>query len=118
MLPGHAMLIQKLVEVDFQKQYVCKKYANKKFLKASIFAIDYARNNFEERGMLQGSLLSSVIETVLKDSDLTGASTDGDDDDSADVGEDGDAIEGSRVMATVVLANKPSKSQYLPLPYK
>lgn len=80
--------------------------------------IHAARNNFEERGMLQGSLLSSVIETVMKDSDLTGASTDGDDDDSADVGEDGDAIEGSRVMATVVLANKPSKSQYLPLPYK
>ena len=52
------MLIQKLVEDDFHKQYVCKKYANKKFLKASIFAIDYARNNFEEEGNLDGIILS------------------------------------------------------------
>ncbi|KIP12160.1 hypothetical protein PHLGIDRAFT_62567 [Phlebiopsis gigantea 11061_1 CR5-6] len=57
LLPGHAMLIQKLVEVDFHKQYVCKKYANKKFLKASIYAIDYARNNFEEDGNMDGMIL-------------------------------------------------------------
>ena len=51
------MLIQKLVEADFHKQYVCKKYANKKFLKASIYAIDYARNNFEEDGNMDGMIL-------------------------------------------------------------
>lgn len=52
------MLIQKLVEIDFQKQFICKKYANKKFLKASIFAIEYARNNFEEDGNMDGMILS------------------------------------------------------------
>lgn len=57
LLPGHAMLVQKLVELDFNKQAVCKKYANKKFLKASIFAVDWARNNFEEEGRMDGMVL-------------------------------------------------------------
>ena len=57
MLPGHAMLVQKLVELDFSKQAVCKKYANKKFLKASIFAVDWARNNYEVEGNMDGMIL-------------------------------------------------------------
>ena len=57
-MPGHAMLIQKLVEVDFQKQYVCKKYSNRKFLRASVYAIDYARQNFDEEGSMDGMVLS------------------------------------------------------------
>lgn len=55
--PGHAMLVQKLVELDFNKQYVCKKYANRKFLKASIYAIDWARTYFEEEGRMDGLVL-------------------------------------------------------------
>ena len=39
------MLVQKLVEDGFTKQYVCRKYANKKFLKASVFAIEWARTH-------------------------------------------------------------------------
>jgi G2/mitotic-specific cyclin 2 len=34
--------VSKLAEKDFSKQYVCKKYANKKFLKASVFAIEWS----------------------------------------------------------------------------
>ncbi|EKM58202.1 uncharacterized protein PHACADRAFT_252339 [Phanerochaete carnosa HHB-10118-sp] len=55
--PGHAMLIQKLAELDFNKMYVCKKYANRKFLKASIYAIDWARTYFEEEGRMDGMVL-------------------------------------------------------------
>jgi hypothetical protein len=40
---GHEQLIEKLTEANFSRQYVCKKYANKKFLKASVFAIDWAK---------------------------------------------------------------------------
>jgi hypothetical protein len=47
LIPGHKLLIEKLTEDNFQKQYVCKKYANKKFLKASIFAIEWARAHVE-----------------------------------------------------------------------
>jgi len=42
LIPGHDLLIQKLTEPKFSQQYVCKKYAHKKFLKASIFAIEWA----------------------------------------------------------------------------
>lgn len=44
LIPGHDLLIEKLTEPQFSKQYVCKKYAHKKFLKASVFAIDWARS--------------------------------------------------------------------------
>ena len=47
LLPGHQLLVEKLGEENFGKQYVCKKYANKKFLKASLFAIEWARTNLE-----------------------------------------------------------------------
>ena len=42
------MLVQKLVEDGFTKQYVCRKYANKKFLKASVFAVEWANTNFAD----------------------------------------------------------------------
>ncbi|KIM84917.1 hypothetical protein PILCRDRAFT_375524 [Piloderma croceum F 1598] len=45
LLQGHNLLAQKLTEENFSRQYVCKKYANKKFLKASLFAIEWARVN-------------------------------------------------------------------------
>ncbi|TCD64289.1 hypothetical protein EIP91_004297 [Steccherinum ochraceum] len=57
LLPGHAMLVQKLVEDGFTKQYVCRKYANKKFLKASLFAIDWAQAHFETEGNMEGMVL-------------------------------------------------------------
>lgn len=55
--PGHAMLIQKLVELEFNKSYVCKKYAHKKFLKASIYAIDWARTYYEEEARMDDMVL-------------------------------------------------------------
>jgi G2/mitotic-specific cyclin 2 len=51
------MLIQKLVEQDFTKQYVCKKYANKKFLKAALYAVEWAHDHFEEDGNMDDMVL-------------------------------------------------------------
>ncbi|KIM39776.1 hypothetical protein M413DRAFT_74410 [Hebeloma cylindrosporum] len=44
LIPGHNLLVEKLTEENFHRQYVCKKYANKKFLKASVFAIEWAKS--------------------------------------------------------------------------
>ncbi|KAG6887916.1 hypothetical protein C0995_011624 [Termitomyces sp. Mi166 len=43
LIPGHELLVEKLTEPHFSRQYVYKKYAHKKFLKASVYAIDWAR---------------------------------------------------------------------------
>jgi G2/mitotic-specific cyclin 2 len=37
------MLVDKLTEESFLTLHVCEKYAQKKFLKASIYAIQWAR---------------------------------------------------------------------------
>ncbi|KAA1467464.1 hypothetical protein DENSPDRAFT_768964 [Dentipellis sp. KUC8613] len=50
LIPGHQMMMEKLTEGGFEKQYVCKKYAHKKFLKASLFAIDWARTQMANQG--------------------------------------------------------------------
>jgi len=57
LLPGHAMLVQKLVEPEFTRQYVCKKYANKKFLKASVFAVEWAQTHYDEEANMDGMVL-------------------------------------------------------------
>ncbi|EAU85496.2 cyclin [Coprinopsis cinerea okayama7 len=49
LIPGFDLIISKLVEENFSKLYVCKKYANKKFLKASIFAIEWAHAHLERK---------------------------------------------------------------------
>ncbi|KAI0028861.1 cyclin-like protein [Vararia minispora EC-137] len=43
LVPGFEMLLEKLSEQEFNKLYVYKKYAHKKFLKAAAFAVDKAR---------------------------------------------------------------------------
>ncbi|KAF7312334.1 Cyclin N-terminal domain-containing protein [Mycena indigotica] len=50
LLPGHEMLIEKLAERNFSRQYVCKKYSHKKFLKASAFAVDWAKAQVSGNG--------------------------------------------------------------------
>ncbi|KAF8591142.1 hypothetical protein K439DRAFT_1328105 [Ramaria rubella] len=40
--PGHDLLVNKLMEPNFDTQYIFKKYSNKKFLQASSFARDWA----------------------------------------------------------------------------
>lgn len=57
LLPGHNLLADKLMEESFSRQYICKKYANKKFLKASLFAIEWARANVNEEGCVEGMML-------------------------------------------------------------
>jgi len=42
---GHQWICEKLLEEKFVQQYACQKYAHKKFLKASLFAIEWAKNN-------------------------------------------------------------------------
>jgi hypothetical protein len=39
------MIVEKLLEPNFKQTYVSRKYANKKFLKASAFAIEWAKWN-------------------------------------------------------------------------
>lgn len=48
LLPGHHLLTGKLVEENFSRQYVCKKYAHRKYLKAALFAIEWARVNYDD----------------------------------------------------------------------
>jgi len=45
LVPGAMLLCERLVEADFESVYVYKKYANKKFLRASTFARDWAQTN-------------------------------------------------------------------------
>ncbi|KAI1797375.1 cyclin-like protein [Ganoderma leucocontextum] len=47
-LPGHKLLIEKLTEDGFCEQHVCKKYATKKFLKASLYAVEWAQLHLHE----------------------------------------------------------------------
>lgn len=47
---GHQWICEKLLESDFAQLYVCQKYAHKKFLKASLFAIEWAKNNSSRSG--------------------------------------------------------------------
>ncbi|KAJ8072735.1 B-type cyclin [Marasmius tenuissimus] len=44
LLPGHQLIVEKLAEKNFTKLYLYKKYANKKFLKASTFAVKWAKS--------------------------------------------------------------------------
>lgn len=45
LVTGAQLLCERLVEDDFESVYVYKKYSNKKFLRASTFARDWAINN-------------------------------------------------------------------------
>ncbi|CAK9782784.1 A/B/D/E cyclin [Cutaneotrichosporon oleaginosum] len=47
LVPGAVLLCERLVEDGFDKVYVYKKYANKKFLRASTFAVEWAHNHAE-----------------------------------------------------------------------
>lgn len=51
LLPGARILIEQMAAPDFEKQYVYKKYTNKKFLRASTFARDWAKQNVVKDGM-------------------------------------------------------------------
>ena len=42
---GHRFIVEKMAERSFHKLALYKKYANKKFLKASVFAMEWARLN-------------------------------------------------------------------------
>ncbi|KAF8753400.1 cyclin family [Rhizoctonia solani] len=44
---GHELILERLTDPAFESLYVCRKYANKKFLKASVYARDWAKANYQ-----------------------------------------------------------------------
>jgi len=42
-MPGHEILMERLSDPYFTQYTVCKKYAEKKFLKAAVFALRWAK---------------------------------------------------------------------------
>ncbi|CAE7159641.1 unnamed protein product [Rhizoctonia solani] len=44
---GHELILERLADPAFESLYVCRKYANKKFLKASVYARDWAKANYQ-----------------------------------------------------------------------
>lgn len=46
--PGYHMLVEKLTEPGFDKLYLYKKYAHKKFLKAAVYALEKAREQLNQ----------------------------------------------------------------------
>ncbi|KAJ7494668.1 cyclin [Mycena galericulata] len=57
LVQGHDMLVEKLTERNFSGQFVCKKYKHKKFLKASSFAIEWARAQVNGGGAVERMML-------------------------------------------------------------
>ncbi|KAI0303727.1 cyclin-like protein [Multifurca ochricompacta] len=53
--PGYHMLVEKITEPGFDKLYLYKKYAHKKFLKAAVYALEKAR---EQVGQGEGMVLA------------------------------------------------------------
>ncbi|KAJ9479173.1 putative G2/mitotic-specific cyclin-2 (putative) [Pseudozyma hubeiensis] len=47
LVPGANLLLERLLDQGFEDQFVYRKYSNKKFLKASVFARDWAFQNHE-----------------------------------------------------------------------
>jgi len=45
LVPGANLLLERLLDPGFEEQFVYRKYANKKFLKASVFAREWAYQN-------------------------------------------------------------------------
>lgn len=52
LIPGANLLLEKLIDDNFLDCFVCKKYGNRKFLKASIYARDWALRNNQAMGAL------------------------------------------------------------------
>lgn len=59
LIPGANLLLERLVDDSFLDCFVCKKYGNRKFLKASIFARDWALRNQETMLVASASVASS-----------------------------------------------------------
>lgn len=55
--PGHALLVRKMAESGFDRLYVYKKYANKKFLKVACFALQWVYDNYASEASLEGMVL-------------------------------------------------------------
>ena len=56
-MPGHALLVRKLAEPDFEKLCVYKKYANKKFLKVAYYALLWVSERYAEEANMDGMVL-------------------------------------------------------------
>ncbi|KAF7330516.1 Cyclin N-terminal domain-containing protein [Mycena venus] len=57
LVQGHDMLVEKLTERNFAGQYVYKKYSHRKFLKASKFAVEWAKVQVNGGGAVEVMML-------------------------------------------------------------
>ncbi|KAF7796623.1 hypothetical protein EIP86_007805 [Pleurotus ostreatoroseus] len=55
--PGHALLVRKMCDPDFDQLCVYKKYAHKKFLKVAQFAIMWAQTHYDEDANMDDMVL-------------------------------------------------------------
>lgn len=60
LIPGASLLLERLVDDSFLDCFVCKKYGNRKFLKASIYARDWALRNQDTMIIPSSSSSSNV----------------------------------------------------------
>jgi len=44
---GHEFIVEALARPDFNQQYIFKKYMSKRFLKASVYACDWAAAHWQ-----------------------------------------------------------------------
>ena len=45
LVPAANLILERLLDPTFEEQFVCKKYSNKKFLRASTYAREWAQAN-------------------------------------------------------------------------
>ncbi|KAJ3727928.1 cyclin-like protein [Lentinula raphanica] len=58
---GHLFLVEKMAERTFHKLALFKKYANKKFLKASTFAVKWSRAHVSGTGGVENTMLDADL---------------------------------------------------------
>ncbi|KAJ4476219.1 cyclin [Lentinula aciculospora] len=58
---GHLFIIEKMAERSFHKLALYKKYANKKFLKASTFAVKWSRAHVSGAGGVENTMLDADL---------------------------------------------------------
>jgi hypothetical protein len=49
LIPGQILILERIADQDFAGTYICKKYASKKTLKASIYAMEWIQSQEREQ---------------------------------------------------------------------
>lgn len=56
LVTGHNFIVEQLVQPEFEQQYIYKKYTSKRFLKAAVFASDWAHHNVAQQAATEEPL--------------------------------------------------------------